>query len=139
LPKRVYVAEGESRELRDILRSRQQLIKSVTSLMNHLRGLLRQEGIRLPAKVFRNGDVFSELKNNKDVPSHFSPILDSYEKLFATMHEQQRALNKAISDYKNNDIDLLKSFPGGGEVASKTIFAAVSTINRFGSAKQLTS
>jgi transposase len=52
LPKRVYVAEGESRELRDLLRSRQQLIKSVTSLMNHLRGLLRQEGSSYRQKCF---------------------------------------------------------------------------------------
>jgi transposase len=33
LPKRVHVAEGESRELRDLLRARYQLIRSATSLM----------------------------------------------------------------------------------------------------------
>ena len=79
--------------------------------MYHLRGLLRQEGIKLPVKVFGNGAVFPELKNYKDVTAHFSPILDSYEKLFATLHEQQRVLNKAIADYQNDDIDLLESVP----------------------------
>ena len=61
LPNRVFVAEGKSRELRDLLRSRLQLIKSATSLMNHVRGLLRQEGVKLQAKAFRNGDVFLHL------------------------------------------------------------------------------
>jgi hypothetical protein len=83
LPKRVYVAEGESRALRDLLRSRQQLIKNVTSHMNHLRGLLRQVGIKLPAKVFQNGDVFPRLKANKDVPHHFFSIFDCYEKVIS--------------------------------------------------------
>ena len=54
LPRKVHVAEGESRELRDLLRARYQLIKSATSLMNHFRGMLRQEGIKLSARVFRN-------------------------------------------------------------------------------------
>jgi transposase len=139
LPKRVYVAEGESRELRDLLRSRQQIIKSATSLMNHIRGLLRQEGIKLPVKVFRDGDIFSRLKENKGVPAHFSQIIDSYEILIAALQQQQGALNDVIADYRNKDIDLLKSVPGVGEVASKTIFAAVSTIKRFTRAKQLTS
>lgn len=139
LPKRVFVAVGESRELRDLLRSRQQVIKSVTGLMNHLRGMLRQEGVKLPTKVFRNGDIFCRLKENKDVPAHFAPILASYEKLIAALQDQQRSLNDVIGDYRNKDIDLLKSVPGVGEVASKTIFAAVSTIKRFKRAKQLTS
>jgi transposase len=139
LPRRVFIVEGESRELRDLLRSRQQIIKGVTGLMNHLRGMLRQEGIKLPVRVFRNGDIFTRLKENKDVPDHFSSILDSYEKLIAALHDQRRALDDVIADYQNKDIDLLKSVPGVGEVASKTIFAAVSTIKRFKRAKQLTS
>jgi len=139
LPNRVFVAEGESRELRDLLRSRQQLIKSATSLMNHVRGLLRQEGVKLQAKVFRNGDIFSRLKENKHVPEHLTSVLESYEKSIAVLQQNQQVLNDIIADYRNKDIDLLKSIPGVGEVVSKTVFAAVSTITRFKRAKQLTS
>ena len=139
LPQRVFVVEGKSRELRDLLRSRQQIIKGVTGLMNHLRGMLRQEGIKLPIKVFKGGDVFSRLRENNDVPAHFAPILASYEKMLASLQDQRQALSAVIADYRNKDIDLLKSVPGVGEIASKTIYAAVSTIKRFKRAKQLAS
>jgi transposase len=89
--------------------------------------------------VFRNGDIFPRLKANKDVPNHFSSILDCYEEVIADLRQQQRALNDVIAEYQNKEIDLLKSVPGVGEVASKTIFAAVSTIKRFMRAKQLIS
>jgi transposase len=139
LPRRVHVAEGESRELRDLLRARYQLIRSATSLMNHFRGMLRQEGIKLSARVFRNGDIFSRLRENKDVPDHLTTVAACYERSIAELQKQQKELDDTIADYRNDDIDLMKSIPGVGEVASKTVYAAVSTIKRFQRAKQLTS
>ncbi len=139
LPERVYVAEGDSRELRDLLRSRYQLIKSSTCLMNHLRGMLRQEGIKLKAKAFNDGSMFTRLQENKGIPKHLGPIIASYEKTIAELQKQKRALDEVIADYQNKDIELLKSVPGVGEVASKTYYAAISTIKRFKRAKQLTS
>jgi transposase len=139
LPKRVYVATGESRALRDLLRSRQQLIKSTTNVMNHVRGLLRQEGIRLKAKALSSGEIFSRLRESGGIPAHFVPILACYESAISELYKQRRALDVVIEGYRHEDIDLLKSIPGVGEVASKTIYAAVSTIKRFKRAKQLTS
>jgi len=54
-------------------------------------------------------------------------------------NKQRRALDVVIEGYRHEDIDLLKSIPSVGEVASKTIYAAVSTIKRLKRAKQLTS
>jgi transposase len=139
LPRRVFVATGESRELRDLLRSRQQLIKSTTNVMNHVRGLLRQEGIRLKAKALSSGEIFGRLRESGGIPAHFVPILACYESTIAELYKQRRALDVVIEGYRHEDIDLLKSIPGVGEVASKTIYAAVSTIKRFKRAKQLTS
>jgi transposase len=139
LPERVYVAEGDSRELRDLLRSRHQLVTSVTCLMNHLRGMLRQEGIKLKAKAFNEGSTFSRLSANKGIPKHLHPIITSYEKTIAELRNQRGALDEVIAEYGNKDIELLKSVPGIGEVASKTTYAAISTVTRFKRAKQLTS
>ncbi len=139
LPERVYVAEGDSRELRDLLRSRYQLVTSTTCLTNHLRGMLRQEGIRLKARAFNDGTIFSRLLRNKSVPKHLHPIITSYEKAIAEVRKQRGALDAEIAKYKNQDIELLKSVPGIGEVASKTTYAAISTVKRFKRAKQLTS
>jgi transposase len=139
LPERIHMVEGQSRELRDLLRARQQLIKSATSLMNHLRGLLRQEGIRLETEVFRDEKVFEQLKKNRDVPQHLKPVIESYRKSITELLKERIEMDKEIGKHQNNDIDRLKSVPGIGEVASKTIYAAIDTIRRFGSAKKLTS
>ena len=139
LPERVYVAEGDSRELRDLLRSRHQLLKSSTGLKNHLRGMLRQEGIKLKAKAFDDESIFTKLQKNKSVPKHLSSIVESYGKTIAELQKQKEALNDLIATYENEDVDLLKSVPGVGEVSSKTYYAAISTIKRFKRAKQLTS
>lgn len=139
LPERIHMVEGQSRELRDLLRARQQLIKSATSLMNHLRGLLRQEGIRLESEVFRDGRIFEQLKKNKDVPEHLRPVIESYRRSISELLKERREMDKEIGKHQNKDIDLLKSVPGIGEVASKTIYAAIDTIKRFGNAKKLTS
>ncbi len=80
LPRRVHVAEGERPELWDLLRSRYQFIISATSLMNHFRGMLRQEGIKLSARVFRNRDIFSHLRENADVPDHLTAMAACYER-----------------------------------------------------------
>ena len=139
LPEQVYVAEGESRELRDLLGSRHQLVTSTTCVMNHLRGMLRQEGIKLKAKAFNDESTFSRLVLNKSVPKHLHPIITSYEKTITELRKQREALDAVIAEYGNKDIELLKSVPGIGEVASKTTYAAISTVKRFKRAKQLTS
>jgi transposase len=139
LPQRVHVAEGESRELRDLLRARQQLVKSTTSLMNHLRGLMRQEGVRLMPKAFRDIGVFDRLKKNKDIPGHLHPVIESYRRSIYGLITERLELDKEIGKYRNEEIALLKSVPGVGEVSSKTIYAAIDSIKRFVNAKRLTS
>ena len=139
LPERVHMVEGQSRELRDLLRARQQLVKSATSLMNHLRGLLRQEGVRLGAEAFRDERVFGQLQEDKDVPLHLKPVVESYRRSIVELLRERGEMDREIKKHGNEDIELLKSVPGIGELASRTIYAAVGTIQRFGSAKKLTS
>lgn len=139
LPERIHMAEGDSRELRDLLKARQQLVKSATSLMNHLRGLLRQEGIKLPAEAFRNEEIFRQFKQRKDIPEHLFPVIESYRRSIQELLKERKELDKTIGGYKNKDIELLKSVPGVGEIASKTIYSAIDTIKRFSKAKKLTS
>ncbi len=107
--------------------------------MNHLRGLLRQEGIKLPAEVFHDDGVFDRLKRNKEVPDHLRPVVESYGRSIAELLRERSELDDQIKKYRNKDIMLLKSVPVISEVASKTIFAAVDKVKRFSSAKKLTS
>lgn len=139
LPERVHMAKGESRELRDLLRARQQLIKSATSLMNHLRGLLRQEGIRMKGEALTGEDVLLGIMDSEEIPKHLKPVIISYQRAIEELLKERSKLEEEIKKYKNEDIELLKSVPGVGEISSKTIYAAIDTIKRFKNAKKLTS
>lgn len=98
LPERVHMAEEDSRELGDLLRARQQLVKSATSLMHHLRGLLRQEGIRLKAEAFHGEDTFLELKNSKDIPWHMKAVIDSYQRSIEELLRERSELDEEIKE-----------------------------------------
>jgi transposase len=107
--------------------------------MNHLRGLVKQEGVRLEAKAFRDCGIFDRIKRNKYIPVHLHPVIESYRRSIGELIRERLELDNEISKYRNEDIELLKSVPGVGVVGSKTIYAAVDTIKRFGKAKRLTS
>ena len=53
LPRRVHVAEGKTRTLRELTNARETLLRKRVSLMNSLRGYLRQEGAKLPTAFFK--------------------------------------------------------------------------------------
>ena len=67
---------------------------------------------------------------------HHLPL---YESTIAELYKLRCALDAVIAGYEHEDINLLKTIPGCGEVSSKTVYTAVSTIKRFPRAKQLTS
>lgn len=138
LPQEVIMAEGQTRELRDLMRARQNVVEVNTSMMNYLRGLLRQEGLRLPERVFiQRGRLKEEIK--EPLPEHILQIIARYTELIDKMFTEKKKLEAKILLYKNNDIELIKSIPGMGEISSRTIESAIGQIKRFKKAKQLTS
>jgi transposase len=138
LPERVHMAEGESRELRDLIQARYQVIKSYTNLMNYLRGLLRQEGVQLVSKDLGSKGWFTRL-GAESLPDHVKEIVIRYRDTIKAMLEEKALLDEKIKSYRNKDIELLKTIPGIGEISSRTIEAAIGEIKRFKRAKQLTS
>ena len=138
LPERIHMSEGENRELRDLIQARHQVIKSYTNLMNYLRGLLRQEGVSLSARAFKNAECFSKI-SGQDIPDHIKHILARYRGTIDVMLKEKAKLEAEIKEYKTKDIELIKSIPGMGDISSRTIQAAIGEIKRFKLAKQLTS
>jgi len=138
LPHEVIMAEGRIRELRDLMHARQKMIDIRTSTMNYLRGLLRQEGVRLTERVFLKPDKLQEEINGR-LPKHVRLIITRYLELIDKIGIEKQELEVKILQHKNKEIELIKTIPGMGEVSSRTIEAAVGQIKRFKSAKQLTS
>jgi transposase len=138
LPERVYMAQDEGRELRDLMQARYQVVKGYTNLMNYVRGLLRQEGIRLKAKEMKMMKVFVKLLGSR-IPGHVREILERYQGTIEAMMEQKEKLEEKIKTYKGKEIELIKTIPGMGEISSRTILSAIGEIKRFKKAKALTS
>jgi hypothetical protein len=61
--------------------------------------MLRQEGIKLKAKVFDDGSIFSKLQENKSISKHLSPIIESYEKTIVELKKQKSELDDTIANY----------------------------------------
>lgn len=138
LPERIHMAQGEDRELRDLIQARHQVIKGYTNLMNYLRGLLRQEGVRIKAREFKTADYFIRLDSLR-LPGHVRQIMTAYRDTIEAMLAEKVKLEARIKEYKSKDIDLIKTIPGMGEISSRTIQSAIGEIKRFKKAKQLTS
>jgi len=138
LPERVYMAKGKNREMRDLMQARHNIIRSYTNLMNYLRGLLRQEGIRIPAREMLKDSYTNKLLKHK-LPKHVREIIERYSQTIGYMLDEKKKLEEEIKSRNNRDIELVKSVPGMGEISAKTILAAIGEIKRFKKAKQLTS
>lgn len=138
LPERIHMAEGQDRELRDLIQARHQVIKGYTNLMNYLRGLLRQEGVRVKPKEFKTTYYFEAISSQK-LPDHVREIAVRYHDTITGMLEEKLKLEARIKEYRSKDIELIKTIPGLGDISSRTIQAAIGEIKRFKKAKQLTS
>jgi len=68
----------ETRSLRGLLVARRQLVAARTKLCNVVRGMLRQEGIRLAARELNTFISWQKLSSRSFAHAHLRPILDSY-------------------------------------------------------------
>lgn len=138
LPERIRMAEGVDRELRDLMQARFQVVKGYTNLMNYLRGLLRQEGVRIPAREFKKTGYVLWLRTQR-LPVHVQEIVVRYADTISGMLKEKDKLEAKIKEYRSKEIELIKTIPGMGEISSRTIQAAIGDIKRFKHAKQLAS
>jgi transposase len=138
LPERVHIVKDKDRELRDLIQARHQVIKGYTNLMNYLRGLLRQEGFSIRTRGLKTVDYFSTIYK-LNLPPHVKEIILRYRDAIASMLKEKNKIEEKIKEYKNKDIELIKSIPGMGEISSRTILSAIGEIKRFKRAKQLAS
>jgi len=139
LPERVHMPDENNRQLRDLMQARQAIVKAYTNLMNHSRGLLRQEGYSIKTRGLKNADYFSTIIK-LNLPQHIKQILEVHKNSIETMLKEKRKLEEdIIKEYKSDDIELIKTIPGMGDISSRTIQAAIGEIKRFKRAKQLTS
>lgn len=131
-----YIPPPEIRELRELVRHRQGLVKIRTSLKNRVYAILRKENIH-PPNLFNDlftirGRMWLRKLGNESINSHMR-VLDAVEQEIRDVKEKSK--NMPLS----KQIGLLKTMPGIGNVAAVVIAGEIGDIKRFGSPRQLCS
>ncbi len=141
LPRPVHMPRQRTRELRGLLAARRRLVSARTKLCNVVRGVLRQEGIRLPARALSSRVGWDRLIVRNYAHEHLQPILRSYYLSFQALTESLKDLDAELARYEREDARAarLETMPGVGRIAALTLLAAVDEIGRFSSSRKLVS
>jgi transposase len=130
----VHVPSSEARERKRLCGARDSLVQARTQLINHVRGALRTERVRI-----RPGKTETFVKRVQDscrsVPGHLTAVLTAIEQL----SEHIAALDKQVAQTAENDAtcQLLMTMPGVGPVTALRFVATVDERKRFESAHKL--
>lgn len=136
LPREVHIVEGDARELRELISARHTLQSKRVALINAIRGMLKQEGYNLPEKFFQNTNWRDQLDRMR-VGRTQKIILSCYMKSIEALILSESQLTEAIVKFMNQDIELLESIPGIGQLTSRVTAGAVDDITRFDGKKCL--
>lgn len=134
LPRKVHIVEGPSRQLRELISARRTLQSKRVALINGIRGILKQEGYRLPEKFFQNRNWQSQLSRMR-IGRIQKVILAGYMDSIGALFKAEAELSREIVEIESEDIKLLESIPGIGSLTSRVIVSAVDDVARFDSKK----
>ncbi len=134
LPRRVHVADGDARTLRELSSARENLLRKRVSLMNSLRGYLKQEGVRLPVKFFSSPDWQVKLIELK-LSTPVEIIVANFMAAIESMVESEKSLLHEIIQIKNTTIERIETIPGIGKLNARILFGALVEAKRFDNSK----
>jgi transposase len=141
LPNPVHMPGPKARELRGLLVARRQLVSARSKLCNVVRGLLRQTGVRLPARELSTRAGWKRVFNAGFAHDHIMHIVSAYYDSFLAITKSIRELDRQLAEREKNEprATRLKTIPKVGRIASLTFLAAVDDVNRFSSSRKLVS
>ena len=134
LPRKVHVVEGTTREMRELVSARTKLMRQRISLINTVRGYLKQEGVKLSEKYFAQDDWKQQLEKKK-VSATLRAIIEAYRPAIDTLKESEAELVKRLSKLSDSRTKLLESIPSIGVLSSRTVVSALDDASRFDNRK----
>lgn len=129
LPRAVHVVEGPVRELRELVRARQQLQRKRVALINTIRGYVYQEGHRLPEKCFA-GAAWREKLARVSVSAPLRLIIQTFMTSIEALVVAEQQLTQRLLAIEDRRCPLLESMPALGPLASRVVLSAVDEAQR---------
>lgn len=130
LPRKVHLVEGEARVLRELASARTQLMQKRVSMVNTLRGYLKQEGVQLGEKFFAREDWHERLEKTK-VSQTLKVIIKAFRPSIEKLQASEYELVQRIAEIENKETKLLETIPSIGVLSSRTILGALDNVERF--------
>ena len=134
----VWLAPEEIRQLRHLVRLRDQHVKYRTAAKLRIRALLREQRLRSPEKPWTTAWLFG-MKNTDEIaaPTHFI-LMDHLETIEYHTKKIQK-VEKFMTQVTQDDLVTQKLLrqPGVGPVTAWTLRAEIGDFDRFANGKQL--
>jgi transposase len=134
LPRKVHIVEGTVRELRELLSARQVLQSKRVALINCIRAMMLQEGIKLPEKFFSRTDWHERLEK-VSISETTKLIIASFMSAIAGLSSAEVGLECKIIGIRDDRVKRLESIPGIGKLSSRTLLGALDEASRFDNKK----
>ena len=136
----IWVPDDRTRELRQLTRSREALVKVSTQLRNQLRAIIRSEGqeCRFKDLTGRGGRRWME-QFIAAMPSDAALACRAVWEALLDIKDRVDALGRAIEDAVDTyaPAQLLMTIPGCGAILALTIAVEIGDVRRFFNAKKL--
>lgn len=136
LPKKVHVVEGVTRQMRSLGSSREGLLRKRVSLMNELRGYLKQEGVQLEEAFFKMKEWEEYLKKTK-MSEEMRCVMEGYLVGIEGLVRAEKLLTDRLLKLEDERTHRLETIPGIGKLSSRILVGAIDQIERFEGSKSL--
>ena len=138
LPK-VWLAQQEIRQLRSLVRFRQQKVKQRTRVKLRLRAILREHRIKAPEDVNAWTKAWVRWFQGLDLDETTAFLRDEYLGELDHLNEKIRQVEKRLLKQTANDAVVAKllSIEGIGPITAITMRAEIARFERFNNGKQL--
>lgn len=141
LPHPVHMPDENTRALRGLLVARRQLVSTRVKLCNVVRGMLRQDGTRLPANALKSKVGWQRLFQAGFKHESTAAVVAAYFASFVALSKSIRELDEQLAEREQQDprAARLETMPRVGRIASLTFLAAVDNVHRFSCSRKLVS
>lgn len=118
-----------------LLRSRDALVRSRTDLINHVRGIVKSNGERLPTRSARG---FESLKEQlpEQLQQSLGRVMDAIGSINASIKELERSIEQ-VSEQRYPETQLLRQVHGVGPITSLAYVLVICNPDRFAVSRQV--
>jgi transposase len=136
LPRKVHLVEGSIRELRELVSARTRLQSKRVALINTLRGYVKQEGVKLPAKFFQ-GEGWKEKLKKASLSRTLKLVVESFMGSIEALVDSETRITNRLLEIEDKRIALLETIPTIGKLTARVLVSAIDEAKRFDGQKEV--